>query len=1564
MKRIVPLLLAVIFAAAMLALGVTQEVPVGRLEGKIVMRENGRPLPDAAVTVSLIGAPEYERPKARGVETDEDGHFAVRNLPAGEYELRVSANLHSTKRRRVTIEEGKTARLDLEAEPNEPYLRLYDSQKVFTPDETPSVEIHGFVQAESVAIHVYRLGVAAVAAKGGLERVNAPFDSNEQVMGKWLRGIGKPYADLSHPISKRDAEGEFIEPLALGNLPEGFYFVDCSAAKERAHTLLIVSRIALVTKTEPKQALCYATDIVSGQPLPGVEIDRAVGRTFTPVGKTGPDGTLSLPILPKGDSTQVLVARNGPSVALVGFDRQDPSEKAFRTRVYCERPAYRPGDQVFFKGIVRRTMPEGYALPGPGDVTVNVKDPNGNVLETQKLALNGHGAFDGTFRVPAEGDPGIYNLDVRAFGVRGNGFANVVAYRKPEYSIEVRPAKPVYVMGDHAAAIVECKYYFGGPVVGAKVKASVYRTPAIQDEDEDTGMEQVSSAGGGEYSEDVEAITDANGQARIEFDTRGDNDPEVFTNDYLYKVYANVTEDGGKYFDGDGEVRVVRGDYDVQLNVENPIVAPGEVVGVVAKVTDPVDHKRPVAGRKVELAFGREEWTNDTSVFIQRGVFQGVSGPDGLARFNVGATKDGSLAFRAISHDDSGRTIVASGWSYVEGSPAMRAREEGSMTVVLDKRRYNPGDTARALLQTNYPGGSALVTVQADTILWRQVVPLNEASTLIRIPVPREAAPDAHVSVAYVRKKRFLEASKSFDVDRIDRDLKVEVVSDRQTYHPGDTATLTVRTTDAQGRPTPAEVSVGVVDEGIYAIHEDETDLKKGFYPDRGNNVQTAYSFPEAYLDGGDKGSSKIPLRKVFRDTAGWRPSLWTGPDGVATTTVELPDNLTQWRATAVGVSDATQAGMATTRFRARKELMVRLELPQYLVDGDQQRMTVVVSNDTGQDQDVNVAVGAQNVSLVGAGTKTIRVPSGKPQTLEYEIHTQGPATATLTARAWIAGGPSDGVQQSFPVEPHGRKVIATRAGEVNGSEAFTLPIGPTVDPNYGELKISFSPTLAGDLVRAADDLVGFPYGCVEQTMSRFLPSLLVERAVRQAGLPPPKRLAQVPRIVRDSLTRLRRMRHEDGAWGWWEYDASDPFMTALVLDGLSRARDAGYDIRSVRLDDALTWSENRLKKPEKGDRLRDRLYLAYGLLRFGRKDVVPLLEGMDLERGMPADRGPDPKNPRTGPSVGELATAVLAYHEAGLAGPEHDALERIRVRAQGSEGLAYWPSEENAWGEEPTALALVAFETSAPGDPIVPKIVRSLMRRRRGDSWVSTRDSAYALIGLTSYLARTKELTSGLHSVTVTVNGQDQDDMLLDPTDLDSPRHTIRVLRPRLGNGEVKIEMIGDGTVYYTAELTTLDTAPELRPMSTDPSLRITRNYYALEARPLENGTQRLLPSKQPVTSFHNGDLIRVELTIDSDFPRSFVMIEEPTPSSARIQEREEFERYEEWGYWYSDRVIRDDRIAFFARWLPKGTSKITYTMRAEQPGTVRALPTIVQNMYDPALRASTGDQRLQVGK
>jgi uncharacterized protein YfaS (alpha-2-macroglobulin family) len=958
-----------------------------------------------------------------------------------------------------------------------------------------------------------------------------------------------------------------------------------------------------------------------------------------------------------------------------------------------------------------------------------------------------------------------------------------------------------------------------------------------------------------------------------------------------------------------------------------------------------------VAGRQVTVQASAEEWNNRVMTLIPRGTYRAITGADGIAHIAVKAVGKGSIRLKAYSRDDTGRMIVAEDRAFIVGGKWEAEADQSRLEVVLGKRRYKVGETAKVMIRTVAPGGSALVTVQSDRVLWKKVVELRDEASYLDLPVIPDFMPNCFVSVAYVHKKKFFEGQARLAVEPGKQRLNVRVETDRREVEPGGTVRLSVHTANSDGVPVPAEVSLGVVDESIYAIREDSFDVFESFYPKRTNSVTTSYSFAEVYLDGGDKGGANVSIRRKFLDTAAWIPTVLTDKAGAAQVSVTLPDNLTEWRATAVGVTDDTSVGKAAVKFRARKKLMVRLEMPEFLVQQDDRQMSVIVTNDTGTDQDVHVSVEANGVTLVGDLRQKLHVAAASPSSLSFRMKTGAPGTAMLTAKAWIDRGPSDGVQQGFPVLAHGTPYRKVWADQIADAKDYAIQMGSSLDRSAGRVKVTLSGSLAGNMVESLNGLIGFPYGCVEQTMSRFMPSILVAKTVRDLGIPHPKLERQIPKIAADAMIRLARMQHEDGGWGWWQNDKSDPFMTALVLDGLDRSKRAGFPVRKVGIDKALEWCSKRTQEKEwRDDDFRGKAYVIYALARYGQfKEAKDAYNGLRTKGASPADR----------------ATLVLATNEMG---PDYRAerdrlLDRLTDLAHQGPLGAYWDTSDSDWGEESTALALTAFMSARPDDPIIPRIVRYLMAKRKGAMWDSTRDTSYSLVGLSLYLSKTHEL-AGAFDAKVMVEGRAIRTVHLDSKDPSRQSATVEIPLSQLHGGPntLRIEKVGKGTCYAAVDVQGTEFQPKIVASQPIPGLKIERKYYRMEARKLEDGSMMLLPTRRPVTWAESGDTIRVELTIQSNKARSFILVEDPTPSNCRVTEREDLDEGEEWSFWWDRLVIRDDKVGFFVHNLPAGKQVMAYTMRAEGLGLAHALPCSVSNMYDQTQTASSAESLLEV--
>jgi uncharacterized protein YfaS (alpha-2-macroglobulin family) len=193
-----------------------------------------------------------------------------------------------------------------------------------------------------------------------------------------------------------------------------------------------------------------------------------------------------------------------------------------------------------------------------------------------------------------------------------------------------------------------------------------------------------------------------------------------------------------------------------------------------------------------------------------------------------------------------------------------------------------------------------------------------------------------------------------------------------------------------------------------------------------------------------------------------------------------------------------------------------------------------------------------------------------------------------------------------------------------------------------------------------------------------------------------------------------------------------------------------------------------------------------------------------------------------------------------------------------------------------------------------------------------------------------------------------------------------------KAGPNTLTVESTSGGTVFYTASLRQTVAAPDgqdLAPLVSpqmEPGLTITREY--LRVLPRKSATNGFsLATEDSGNRFNQGDAVRVRLIINAPREVAYVLIEDAFPSGMEPTERGTSEQdysseQGDWGWWYSNVDVRDDRIAVFARTLTRGKHTFEYNLRAQTPGTSRALPAQLQGMYMEGLRVESGDTSLEV--
>jgi hypothetical protein len=1414
---------------------------------------------------------------------------------------------------------------------------------------------------------------------------------------------------------------------------KGLFLVEIAHAGLRAYTLLMITDLAVVSKNSPGQILLFVANRASGAPVDGATTVVFNNHQEVARGSTDAAGVWSTTFDKIKIQDAMMVAQSGADVAATNIESWgfgDTSATNVVGYIYTDRPVYRPTHDVQFKGILRAQRAGELSLNVPGPVTVEVHDPNQKTVYQQKLELTRFGSFHGSLTLSPLAALGVYAITAHAGDRSVQGNFEVQEYKKPEFEVSVSTGKPRYLQGESIEATIEARYYFGAPVAQGKVKYSVYKSGYVfpywrilwGDEELEGGEAGGGNEGGyyGQESGQGSGVLDADGRLTIKIPTAVDEEGK---RDAKYRIEAHVTDASNREIAGGRSALVTYSTVVVILDTDRYLYRAGDPADITVHTLD-YDSK-PVSA-SVDLAFYAYAGYNAAWQVVPRtesrkelATASVTTDANGVAHYKYTVASVNGITVEGMALDSSHRqahfnTDLWVADAQYAGVEANYQRPE----IYLDKHSYKPGDTAHVLVVTHRPGAQVLVTAEGQQVYTWSVHPDSAGSLTVDVPIEPRYQPNFFVAVAFVKDEQLFEANKNVPVPATDRILHVTVETDKPQYRPNDKVNYTISTRNAAGAPVSAEVSLGVVDEAIYAIRPDATTPPdKVFYAPHWDEVQTQFS--TEYWFTGYSGSQHMQLarlraptqladfknpalvqpkvRKYFPDTIYWMPTLTTDASGKAQASFTFPDSLTTWRATARAVTANTLVGQVTQKVITRKNLILRLDVPRFLSQGDTLIVTGVVHNYLAQDKTVHVSLATQGVGLKSASESVVKVLRNGEATVTWSVEASTIGTADFLGKA-LTDEESDALELTIPVRPWGLQLSAARSGTLSGdntetTETITLPAD--INAAASSLRLDLAPSLAATLLSALDFLTNYPYGCVEQTMSSFLPNILLAKAVKDLGLTAPPPSIELESKIAAGLERLYQFQHDDGGWGWWETDRTHPFMTAYVVAGLALARDAGYTIDEDRLERGR---ESLVRQIHENPRaVADaRAFLIYAL-ETSLKPAMPLPQAlletqkaltgpasykMQQRQQENSDETPALDShlidnvAQAGSKLSPYGVALLALAFARMNDPRApDFARRLEQSAKLEGPYASWSSareplldfsSDNSF--EATAYAVKALSVLDPKSDLLPKAARWLIDRRSdGYYWISTEQTASALFGLIDYLKVSGELKPN-YKLAVSVNGQKVAERQVTEKDVQNPLPiTVAASAASLhpGANQVKITRTGPGVLYWSAFASYFKREPNPSPTGAT-ALNILRAYYKLAP---ENNAGHIVYSEQPVQGpLQSGDVMEVRLTVSATGDEQYLEIEDPIPAGFEFVEQENLyelkQRPSWWDFYYTQREFHDDRAALFSTTFRRGQGQFHYMLKAVEPGAYQANPARVLPMYEPARQSSTPSATVTISR
>jgi uncharacterized protein YfaS (alpha-2-macroglobulin family) len=1418
-----------------------------------------------------------------------------------------------------------------------------------------------------------------------------------------------------------------------GPLPKGYYFVR-SNGQYRSEFAFAVTDTEIVTKLSTNELVAWVIDHDTGRPIGGATI-HASGAGVSPA-EAVTDGnglaTFQVPVpLPgknfdrayyvtlEGDGRLGLASTRW-SQGVSPFQFNLPAEYFARQwvgQLYTDRPIYRPGETVDFRGVVRADDDAHYSVPtaDPGLEFV-ITNARGQLVQKDDVRLNEFGTFAGTFELPADAPLGDYMVNVKSKGSDPSSqftiFANsfrVAEFRKPEFQVQVSPDRSSYLDGDQMRVQASATYFFGGPVAGAPVQWSAQGSPyAMQVK----GYERYSFTDYDYWRQPARkdpirssgnAVTGPDGTATFTIPAAipAADGPQQFT------LSATLTDQSAQAVAASTAVIVHPAALYAGVRPAQYLATQGTnaKIDVVSVDTE----GRPVPAREVLVRIYERQWVTSKQQTIGGGRLY-VSEPrdtlivtrstttdaKGEGSVSFTPTKPGTLRLVTEISDERGRVSHAAGYLWVAGSgfASWQVTNDDGIALIADKDRYEVGETADILVPAPFAGAIGLVTIERGKLITRSVREFPTNSERLRIPITDGSVPNVFVSVVLYRPPttadpvpRYKVGYVQLKVSTASRSLAVKVRADRELAKPGDSVRYDISVTDLVGKGVRSDVSIAVVDKAVLSLEDERgPDGLHAFWFERGLAVTTASSIsvsmdrandviseaPRQGKGGSGSGLGEDRLRKDFRNTAYWSGQVITAEDGTASVTVVMPDNLTTWRMQVRAVSGDTMVGEGTNELISTRPLLLRPALPRFLRVGDRTELRALVRNGTATATDVTVGLRAEGVVVSGGTQRTATVAAGASVLLSWPARVESEGTAKLTFTAAGTGGLSDSVVQQLPVLLDMTPETTATGGIVTndpGVEAVYLP--PFADQAHGSLSVSIQSALVGSM---ADELSAFapqPFEGAQAVAGRLIATLGVRRAEKSAR---GTSAAYDSRIASDLAGLVGRQR-SDGGWAWCDPQCpTDPHVTSWVLLALGEARRDGLAIDPgvlLRAAPYLASYLGRVTDVANPADPSDKALVLAGLSSIGGQALTSARALFEQERTRLTSWG--------------RAYLLLALADAGA--PADDPQIRSLLNDLAATTLA--SANGNHWEDgavrgsfmtntATTGLVALALGRVQPGHPLLAQTVRWLVFARAADGWRTQADRALAVSALTAYVVKTGEL-AGDYDYRVALGSRALLSGSVRATEAPKTA-TTSIPLTALSRGQPNLiaftrDYAQPGRLYYTMNLRYVTPAKEIEALNR--GFAISRKYTALD------------DPARAITTVKLGDTVRVTITVVAPADRKYVSIEDLLPAGLepidarlkttdpQLRARLEADRVAAshtpagafitpWSRWYyspwQSVELRDDRTTLMTDRLSKGVYEYVYYVRATAPGDFFVAPAHAEETNFPEVFGRSDSGRFVV--
>ncbi len=1326
--------------------------------------------------------------------------------------------------------------------------------------------------------------------------------------------------------------------------------------RTRDAAMVSMSDIGMIVKEGKHTVQVFTNSIKTAEPMAGVSL-RFIGRNNQLLGEATSDANGVAVFKPKdlnfsGFELRAVsaalandynfISLNTTSINSSQFDvggRYD-NETGLQVFMYSERNLYRPGETVNLSALIRDGK---WKVPEKLPYKIEIITPRGQELKKVRKFTNEQGSFEYSFKLATSALTGRYTARVLTTSdVVLNSYSfSVEEFMPDRIKVKAELNQADFKVKDTVIVDVLAENFFGPPAANRnyEVQYSIYPQSFYAKEYPAYSFYMANSS---KFKQLVRTgKTDASGAAQEQFII-----PAEYKKQGLLKtdMFVTVFDETGRPVATRKSAKIFTQEIFVGLGSTNYWVDANQMISFPMIAVDRAGAK--LTNAQAEITLIKHEYktvlTKSGSYFRYRShkietvvESKAVTLSGNEDHFDFVPKSSGRYEMRLSIPGSSmyvSRHFYAYSWGYTDNN-SFKVNSEGKIDFEFDKEKYQPGDVAKVLLKAPFKG-KILVTLENNELVDHFYVSTDKRVAAIEIPIKDSYKPNIYLSATLI--KPHAQSDIPLTVAHGYAPIFVENPTDKfelDLEHVDKSRSRTKQTIKVKSTPNSL-LTLAVVDEGILQISGFKTpDAYEYFFAKRALQVTSydiyPYLYPEVNFASGLPGGGGMDMAKRVNPLTNnrvklvryWSGILETDSKGEVEYTIDIPQFSGKLRVMALAYKDHTFSS-AESSITIADPLVLSVALPRFLSPMDTVIMPVVITNTTDEPTKAKVKLYTEGaLEIDGINKENIEIPAHSEARVVMGVNAMAQIGAGKVIVSVDAMGETFVNETDITVRPASTLQKVNTSGLINGGSITPVNEDFSSDvfmKSSFEQKLIVSNSPMVEFAKDLDYLVGYPHGCIEQTVSRVFPQLYFDDLI--SVLYNKTENSEAVRNVNAAIDKLKTMQLHTGGMTYWPGAGYETWWGSVYASHfLLEAKLAGYNVEQKMLDKLYAYMKNKLKQ-----RNYIEYYYNYNKRRsIASKEIAYSLYVLALA-GEPQYSMMNYYKARPGEL--SLDSRYLLAGSFALSGEMDKFREIMPPSFEGEQSVSAFGGSFYSFMRDEAISLNVLLEVD-PDNPQIPLLAKHMSQYLKTRRYMNTQERVFAFLAL----GKLSRVSAG-NTVTAKI--------LCDGQEVGSfDGKTVTINNDELPGTNISIDAKGKGSIYYFWEGEGIRTDGSYK--EEDSFIKVRKVFLNRDG------------SLNTDLVFKQNDLVVVRISVEGSY-RSYienVAITDLLPAgfeieNARISDVPGLD-------WIRNRRspqyedIRDDRISMFDNVYNK-KSYYYYFVRAVSPGIYQMGPVNADAMYN----------------